>query len=64
MTAYLHNRKLQPATVPALRDLVENVNREVVLYKAFKSVPAEDQSNVRNDMYLASEALRQMQKEP
>ena len=63
VTAYLHNRKLQPATVPALRDLVENVNREVVLYKAFKSVPAEDQSNVRNDMYLASEALRQMQKD-
>jgi PiT family inorganic phosphate transporter len=63
VTAYLRNRQLQPATVPALRDLVENVNREVVLYKAFKSVPAEDQSNVRNDMYLASEALRQMQKD-
>jgi PiT family inorganic phosphate transporter len=42
---------------------VENVDREVVLYKAFKSVPAEDQSNIRNDMYLTSEALRQMQKD-
>jgi PiT family inorganic phosphate transporter len=63
VTAYLRSRQLQPATVPALRDLVENVNREVVLYKAFKSVPAEDQSNIRNDMYLASEALRQMQKD-
>ncbi len=62
VTAYLRTRQMQPATVPALRDLVENVDREVVLYKAFKSVPAQDQSNIRNDMYLASEALRLMQK--
>jgi PiT family inorganic phosphate transporter len=63
VTAYLRTRQMQPATLPALRDLVENVDREVVLYKAFKSVPAEDQSNIRNDMYLTSEALRQMQKD-
>ncbi len=63
VTAYLRNRQMQPGTMPALRDLVENVNREVVLYKAFKSVPAEDQSNVRNDMYLASEAIRMMEKD-
>jgi PiT family inorganic phosphate transporter len=34
----------------------------VVLYKAFKSVPPQDQTNVRNDMYVASEAIRLMQK--
>ena len=54
--------KLQPDTIPALRELVEDVNREVALYKEFKSVPAQDQTNVRNDMYVASEALRLMEK--
>jgi PiT family inorganic phosphate transporter len=34
----------------------------VALYKVFKSVPAQDQTNVRNDMYVASEAIRLMQK--
>jgi PiT family inorganic phosphate transporter len=41
---------------------VEDVNHEVALYKVFKSVPAQDQTNVRNDMYVASEAIRLMQK--
>jgi PiT family inorganic phosphate transporter len=38
------------------------VNHEVALYGAYKSVPPQDQANVRNDMYVASEALRLMQK--
>jgi PiT family inorganic phosphate transporter len=41
---------------------VEDVNHEVALYKVFKSVPPQDQANVRNDMYVASEALRMMEK--
>jgi PiT family inorganic phosphate transporter len=53
---------LQPDTVLALRELIGDVNREVTHYKAFKSVPAQDQTNVRNDMYVASEALRLMEK--
>jgi PiT family inorganic phosphate transporter len=36
--------------------------KEVVEYKALKDVPSNQQRNVRNDMYLASEALRVMQK--
>ena len=34
----------------------------MVQYKELKSVPAQDQTNVRNDMYLTSEALRLMVK--
>jgi PiT family inorganic phosphate transporter len=34
----------------------------VGLYKEFKAVPANQQTNVRNDMYVASEAIRLMQK--
>ncbi len=54
--------RLQPDTVLALRELVEDLNHEVALYKEFKAVPANQQTNVRNDMYVASEAIRLMQK--
>ena len=62
VTDYIRTQQLQPDTILALRELVEDLNHEVTLYKAFKSVPAQDQTNVRNDMYVASEALRLMQK--
>jgi PiT family inorganic phosphate transporter len=62
VTDYIRTKQLQPATILALRELVEDVNHEVALYKVFKSVPAQDQTNVRNDMYVASEAIRLMQK--
>ena len=62
VTDYIRTQQLQPDTVLALRELVEDLNHEVALYKAFKSVPAQDQTNVRNDMYVASEAIRLVQK--
>jgi PiT family inorganic phosphate transporter len=62
VTAYLRTQKVQPDTILALSELVRNVKSEVVLYKEFKSVPAQDQSNVRNDMYVAGEAIRLMEK--
>lgn len=60
VTSYVRTRQLHPDTVLALRELVEEIDHEVVLYKEFKSVPPGDQANVRNDMYVASEALRLM----
>ena len=62
VTDYIRTKQLQPDTILALRELVEDLNHEVALYKVFKSVPAQDQTNVRNDMYVASEAIRLMQK--
>jgi inorganic phosphate transporter, PiT family len=62
VTDYIRTRQLQPDTILALRELVEDLNHEVALYGDFKSVPAQEQTNVRNDMYVASEALRLMQK--
>ena len=63
VTDYIRTRQLRPDTILALHELVEDVNHEVVLYKAFKAVPPQDQANVRNDMYVTSEALRLMMKE-
>jgi PiT family inorganic phosphate transporter len=62
VTDYIRTKQIQPDTILALRELVEDLNHEVALYKVFKSVPAQDQANVRNDMYVAGEAIRLMQK--
>lgn len=62
VTEYIRTKQLQPDTILALRELVADLNHEVALYKEFKSVPAQDQTNVRNDMYVASEAIRLIQK--
>ena len=62
VTDYIRTKELQPDTMLALRELVEDLSHEVALYKEFKAVPANQQTNVRNDMYVASEAIRLMQK--
>jgi PiT family inorganic phosphate transporter len=62
VTEYIRTKQLKPETIPALREMIGDVNREVTLYKSFKSLPAREQSSVRNEMYIASEALRLMVK--
>jgi inorganic phosphate transporter, PiT family len=62
VTDYIRTKQIQPDTILALRELVEDLNHEVALYREFKAVPANQQTNVRNDMYVASEAIRLMQK--
>jgi PiT family inorganic phosphate transporter len=62
VTDYIRTKEIRPDTVLALRELVEDLNHQVALYKEFKSVPANQQTNVRNDMYVASEAIRLMMK--
>ena len=62
VTEYIRTKQLQPDTMLALRELVQDLSHEVALYKEFKAVPANQQTNVRNDMYVASEAIRLMQK--
>ncbi len=62
VTEYLRTQQMRPDTVLAVRSLVAEIHREVTLYKSFKSVPAQEQGDVRNDMYLTNEALRLMEK--
>jgi PiT family inorganic phosphate transporter len=62
VTDYIRTKEIKPDTVLALRELVKDLEGDVVVYKAYKSVPANQQANVRNDMYVASEAIRLMQK--
>ncbi len=62
VTAYLRTQQMRPETVLAVKSLVAEMNRELALNKSFKSIPAQERSNVRNDMYLTNEALRLMEK--
>jgi PiT family inorganic phosphate transporter len=62
VTDYIRSKQLQPDTILALREVVGDVSHEVGLYKELKALPAKEQTNVRNEMYVASEAIRLMQK--
>jgi PiT family inorganic phosphate transporter len=62
VTQYIKTKQFTPTTMVALRELVEDISHEVGLYKELKAVPARDQQNVRNDMYVASAALNLIHK--
>jgi PiT family inorganic phosphate transporter len=62
VTDFIKSKNFTPTTMVALRELVEDISHEVGLYKELKAVPAKDQQNVRNDMYVASTALSIMHK--
>ncbi|MFC3691644.1 inorganic phosphate transporter [Chenggangzhangella methanolivorans] len=58
VTAFVGSRTLQPETVPALQSLITITANDVKGYGSVAAVPATEVGNVRNDMYLASEAIR------
>ncbi|WP_225767491.1 inorganic phosphate transporter [Inquilinus sp. Marseille-Q2685] len=62
VTAYVRDRALAPETVPALVALTQEIDRSVAGRSSLAAVPNEQVGNIRNDMYLASEALKQMAK--
>ena len=63
VTEYIRTKQLHPNTVVALDQLVQDLNHEVAYYKELKSVPVQELTNVRNGMYLTSEALRILEKD-
>ena len=58
VTAYVSEHQITEATYPALAGLVKDISSQVTQYGSIKKVPAEAVGNTRNDMYLASEAIR------
>jgi PiT family inorganic phosphate transporter len=62
LTNYLRTKKVQPVTMTALRELIRDLEGDVKAYGSYKAVPASQQTNVRNDMYVTSETLRIMAK--
>ena len=63
VTEYIRTKQLQPDTMLALRELVERSEaRSRHSTRSSKPSRPSQQTNVRNDMYVASEAIRLMQK--
>ena len=62
VTDYIRTKEFKPNTMLALRELVNGIGTEMAIFKELKAVPQDRVRNFRNDMYLASEALRLMQK--
>ena len=60
---YLRSRQLMPETIPALRALSAEVREGISAFGSVAQVPDEQTGNLRNDMYLITEALRRMDKQ-
>ncbi|MFA5956062.1 inorganic phosphate transporter [Hyphomicrobium sp.] len=61
--SYISARTINEGTYPSLAALVRNISEQVDGYGSLDKVPAAAVSNVRNDMYLSSEALRLLLKD-
>jgi PiT family inorganic phosphate transporter len=62
VTDYIRTKEFKPNTMLALRELVNGIGTEMAIFGDLKAVPQDRVRNFRNDMYLASEAIRLMQK--
>ena len=62
LTQYVSDKKFTPNVMLAVRQMSIDIEQELTHYKSLANVPADQQRNVRNDMYLQGEALRLMGK--
>ncbi len=62
LTDYVRTKEFKPATMLALRQMVNEVGNEMSIYGDLKAVPQDQTPNFRNNLYLVSEALRLMDK--
>ncbi len=62
LSDYVRTKEYKADVVPALASVVGGIGQQVKQYGSFDHVPMEAVANVRNDMYLASEAIRFLEK--
>ena len=63
LSAYVRTKVLAPDTVPALGAMAGSIGAQVSEHDTLAKVPAATVANVRNDMYLASESIRLLDKD-
>src|SRR5579862_4793567 len=63
VTAYVSTRTINEGTFPSLAVLVKDISDEVTKYGSIAKMPTDQVGNARNDMYLASEAIRFLMKD-
>jgi PiT family inorganic phosphate transporter len=63
VTSYVAQHKINEGTYPSLAILVKDIAEQVTQYGSIARMPSEVVGNTRNDMYLASEAIRFLMKD-
>jgi inorganic phosphate transporter, PiT family len=63
VTNYVAEHQINEGTYPSLAVLVRDISEQVTQYGSLAKVPADVVGNTRNDMYLASEAIRFLMKD-
>jgi PiT family inorganic phosphate transporter len=63
VTAYVAQHQLTDDTFSSLAVLVGDISKEVTQYGSIAKMPSDQVKNARNDMYLASEAIRFLMKD-
>jgi PiT family inorganic phosphate transporter len=63
VTQFVSRRKINEGTYPSLAVLIQDISKQVNEYGSLAKVPAAAVGNTRNDIYLASEALRFLMKD-
>jgi len=62
LTAYIRTKTVGPTTLKSAEDLALQISTSVTDAKSLAGIPANQQQNVRNDMYVEGETLRLMAK--
>jgi PiT family inorganic phosphate transporter len=63
VSLYVSQHKISEGTYPSLAVLVKDISKQIEEYGSLAKVPAAAVGNTRNDMYLASEAIRFLMKD-
>ena len=63
LSDFVRTRQYRPEVIPALSLVVGSIGQQVKASGSLAGVPGDTVANVRNDMYLASEAIRFLGKE-
>ncbi len=63
VTSYITTHEINEGTFPSLAALIRDIADQVQHYGSIAKIPAAAAGNTRNDMYLASEAIRVLQKD-
>ena len=64
LSEYVRTKELKAEVLPALAAITGSIGAQVKQYGTLAKVPSAAVSNVRNDMYLASETIRHLEKNP
>ncbi len=64
LSSYIRSRQFTPETLAAAATMTSQIQTEVARYHSLTQVPASEQRQLRNDMYVTSDALHLLDRAP